>query len=163
MARIIKMPGADELPAGPRRQFVEELRRYYRAASRPPLRQVSKMIEGRKDMGEITASQETVRRVLRGTVVPTDWRRVNAIFTSLCEIGDINPTGDRWNEYSESNRDHLRQLWDEALEDEPDAPPVPRPDPPPQEPAAAGSGYIDDPWAAAPGDSHSGFSDEPPF
>lgn len=167
MARIIKMPGEDELPAGPRRQFVEELRRYYRAAGRPPLRQVSRLIEGREDLGEVTASQETVRRVLRGTVIPTDWRRVNAIFTVLCETGGINPDGERWDDSGygpgESNREHLQRLWDEALEDQPDAPPVPRPDPPPREPAAAGGSRFGDrdAWAAAHGDS--GFSEEPPF
>jgi hypothetical protein len=56
MARIIKMPPKDQLPSGPRREFVEELRRYYRAAGRPPLRHVSKSIEGRADLKEMGAA-----------------------------------------------------------------------------------------------------------
>ena len=119
MARIIKMPPKDELPEGPRRDRVEELRRYYRAAGRPPLRHVSKLIEGRPDLKEITASQETVRRMLRGIVIPTDWNRVNAVFQVFCEIGEIDPGADRWEDsYSdEKNREYLRRLWDAALED----------------------------------------------
>ena len=49
MARIVRMPPESELK-GPHREFVEELRRYYRAAGRPPLRQVSRAIEGRTDL-----------------------------------------------------------------------------------------------------------------
>src|SRR5690348_16646918 len=98
MARMIKMPPKNELPEGPRRDFVEELRRYYRAAGRPPLRRVSKLIEGRTDLKEVTASQETVRRILRGMVIPTEWNRVNAVFQVFCEIGDIDPNADRWEE-----------------------------------------------------------------
>src|SRR5437899_12445580 len=111
MARIIKMPPKGELPEGPRRVFVEELRRYYRAAGRPPLRHVSKLIEGREDLKEVTASQETVRRILRGTVIPTDWNRVNAVFQIFREIGEIDPDADCW-EYSRldserSNREYV--------------------------------------------------------
>jgi hypothetical protein len=164
MARIIKMPPKSELPEGPRRDFVDELRRYYRAADRPPLRHVSKLIEGRTDLKEVTASQETVRRILRGMVIPTDWNRVNAVFQVFCEIGEIDPDEDRWEDSgyngSASNRDYVRRLWDSALEDE--TSPTPMPTPPHPQPAAAASAYgHDDPWAAdSPG---SGFSDEPPF
>jgi hypothetical protein len=165
MARIIKMPPTDELPEGPRREFVGELRRYYRAGGRPPLRHVSKQIEGRADLKEVTASQETVRRILRGIVIPPDWNRVNAVFQVLCEIGEIDPDADRWEDSyngEESNREYLKRLWDAALEAEPNPPPIPRPAPPHPEPTppAPGSGS-DDPWATdSPG---SGFSDEPPF
>jgi hypothetical protein len=165
MARIIKMPGKDELPVGPRRDFVEELRRYYRAAGRPPLRHVSKLIEGRADLKEITASQETVRRILRGTVIPTDWNRLNAVFQVLCEIGEIDPDADRWEDSyngEESNRQYVRRLWDAALEEEPNLPPIPRPTPPRPEPTAAAQRFTsDDPWAT--NSASSGFSDEPPF
>jgi hypothetical protein len=143
MARIIKMPPLEELPDGPRREFVEELRRYYRAAGRPPLRQVSRNIEGRQDLKEVTASQETVRRVLRGMVIPTDWNRVNAIFQVFCEEGGIDPEDG---------------LWDRALEEEPDIAPMPRPTPPRPEPSRAAT---DDPWASEVGNG--GLSDEPPF
>ena len=94
MARIMRMPPKSELPEGPHRAFVEELRRYYRAASHPPLRQVSRAIEGRDDLKEVTASQETVRRMLRGMVLPTGptgWDRVYAVFFVLCEMGNIDP------------------------------------------------------------------------
>jgi hypothetical protein len=33
MARIMRMPPKSELPDGPHRDFVEELRRYYRPAA----------------------------------------------------------------------------------------------------------------------------------
>jgi hypothetical protein len=156
MARIIRMPTPDELPKGPRRDFVEELRLYYRAAGRPALREVSRRLEGRTDLKEVTASQETVRRILRGMVVPTDWNRVNAIFQVFCEITEINPDGDRWEEDSRysgetTRRDRLRQLWDEALEEDPHSSPIPRPTRPP----------ADDPWASEA--RNSGLSDEPPF
>jgi len=165
MARIIKMPPKDELPEGPRREFVDELRRYYRAAGRPPLRHVSKLIEGRADLKEVTASQETVRRIIRGIVIPTDWNRVNAVFQVFCEIGTIDPGADRWEDNyngQESNRDYLRRLWDAALEEEPNPLSIPRPTPPYPEATRAASRFAsDDPWAT---DSpSSGFSDEPPF
>ena len=96
MARIMRMPPKSELPDGPHRNFVEELRRYYRAAGRPPLRQVSRAIEGRADLKEVTASQETVRRMLRGMVIPTDWDRVYAVFFVFCEMANIDPEAERW-------------------------------------------------------------------
>jgi hypothetical protein len=165
MARIIKMPSQDELPEGPRREFVVELRRYYRAAGRPPLRHVSRLIEGRQDLKEVTASQETIRRILRGIVIPVDWNRVNAVFQVFCEIGEIDPDADRWQdsyEGEESNREQLKQLWDVALEAEPNTPPIPRPTPPQPEPTQAAPRFSsDDPWAR--GSSGTGFSDEPPF
>ena len=157
MARIMRMPPTSELPDGPHRDFVIELRRYYRAA-RPPLRQVSRAIEGRADLKEVTASQETVRRMLQGIVLPTNWDRVYAVFFVLCEMGGIDPEAERWSDPDEpeSNSEHLRRLWDEALEAEPpNAPPIPRPAA--TEQTRHGQ---DAPWAsAAPG----GYTDEPPF
>ncbi len=160
MARIIRMPPRSELPDSPHRDFVEELRRYYRAAGRPPLRQISRAIEGRADLKEVTASQETVRRMLRGMVLPTDWDRVYAVFFVLCEMGNIDPEAERWEDSyngSESNSECLKRFWDVALEAEP-APPIPRPAVPQQ--ASGGFGQADDPWAS---DTGGGFSDEPPF
>jgi hypothetical protein len=152
MARIMRMPSESELPDGPHREFVVELRRYYRAAGRPPLRRVSREIEGRADLKEVTASQETVRRMLKGMVLPTDWDRVYAVFFVLCEMGNIDPEADRWEDNyngSETNAENLKRLWDIALEEEPNTPPIPRAAPPP-----------DDPWAS---DASTGYSDEPPF
>lgn len=158
------MPSKAELPDGPRRDFVEELRRYYRAAGRPPLRRVSTLLEGRADLKEVTASQETVRRILRGIVIPTDWNRVNAVFQVFCEIGEIDPDADRWEDSyngDEKNREFVRRLWDAALEEESNPPPIPRPTPPHPESTLAASRFADDPWVSDP--SSSGFSDEPPF
>jgi hypothetical protein len=157
MARTIHMPSTKELPEGPRRKFVEELRVYYRSAGRPSLRQISKLIEGRSDLKEITASQETIRRVLRGVVVPHDWNRVNAILQVCCELGSIDPDAERWADYgeSESHREFVKRLWDEALEEEPNAPRTLPPTPPPPSPVD------NDPWATMP--SRGGFSADPPF
>jgi hypothetical protein len=164
MARIIHMPTTDELPEGPRRKFVEELRVYYRSAGRPALREISKLIEGRSDLKEVTASQETIRRVLRGTVISHDWNRVNAILQVCCELSRIDPDAERWADYneSESHRDYIKRLWDEALEEEPNAPRTlpPTPPPPPPAPGSSSGGYQDDPWATG---RAGGFSDDPPF
>ena len=161
MARIMRMPPKSELPGGPHRDFVEELRRYYRAADRPSLRQVSRAIEGRPDLKEVTASQETVRRMLRGMVLPTDWDRVYAVLFVLCEMGNIDPGAERWEEpgynESETNSEYLKRLWDNALEAEPNPPPIPRPAVPQQSHQGYGQ---DDPWASH---APSGYSDEPPF
>jgi hypothetical protein len=86
------------------------------------------LIEGRADLKEVTASQETVRRILRGIVIPTDWNRVNAVFQVFCEIGEIDPDADRWEDSyngEESNREYVRRLWDAALEEEPNPSPIP--------------------------------------
>ena len=162
MARIVRMPTKSELADGPHREFVEELRRYYRSAGRPSLREVSRAIEGRAELKEVTASQETVRRMLRGMTLPTDWDRIYAVFFVFCEMGNINPEAERWDDNSygdpESNSQCLKRLWDIALEEEPNPPPIPRPASPPQAPPQSLSQV--DPWASAePG----GFSDEPPF
>src|SRR6266568_4453249 len=123
MARIMRMPPKSDLPDGLHRDFVEELRRYYRAAGRPSLRQVSRAIEGRADLKEVTASQESVRRMLKGMVLPTDWDRVYAVFFVLCEMGNIDPGASHWSNEGtlydgepESNSEYLNRLWDDALE-----------------------------------------------
>jgi len=153
MARIMRMPPKSELPDGPHRDFVEELRRYYRLAGRPSLREISRAIEGRADLKEVTASQETVRRMLRGMVLPTDWDRVYAVFFVLCEMGNVEPEGWRWEapDDRERNIECLRRRWDEALEYEElesgsSSPPLPRT-------------AVADPWSS----DASSYSDEPPF
>jgi hypothetical protein len=162
MARTIPMPSKSELPDGPRRDFVVELRRYWRAAGRPALRKISRAIEGREDLKEVTASQETIRRMLRGMVLPTEQDRVYAVFRVLCEMADVDPDAERWDDNyngSETNWQFLQRLWDTALEEESEAPPIPRPAPPQR---AEGRGFgSDDPWASD--DSSGGYSDEPPF
>ncbi len=170
MARTIPMPSKEELPDGPRRAFVTELRRYYRVA-RPSLREISQAIERHADprLDKVTASPETVRRMIIGKVLP-EQDRLYAVFRVLCDMAEVDPGAERWDDdggYShsdpESNWQYLRQLWDTALEDESDAPPLPRPTPPPPESAPAKQ----DPWAATasndPWTRDSRYSDEPPF
>jgi hypothetical protein len=155
------MPSEEELPDGPHRKFVAELRRYWRAAGRPPLREVSQAIEGHQDprLVKVTASAETVRRMITGKVLPVDLDRVYAVFHVLCEMSEgIEPDGLRWDDYGDrqlTNWEYLRGLWDEAMEDDDDAPPLPRP--PAPELTTRSRAASQDPWAS------SGYSDEPPF
>ena len=166
MARTIPMPSKEELPEGPRRGFVTELRRYYRAAGRPPLREISQAIERHSDpeISRVTASAETIRRMITGKVLPVERDRVRAVFHVFCELGGIDPDATRWHEYDrdeepETNWQYVERLWDTALEEEADAPPFPRPaPPPPPESAPRTSLPQGDPWA-----SGARYSDEPPF
>lgn len=94
-----------------------------------------------------------------GKVLPVDLDRVYAVFHVLCEMSDgIDPDGPHWDDYGNevTNWEHLRALWDAAMEDDDDAPPLPRPAPP--ESAARPQPSAADPWASV-----SGYSDEPPF
>jgi hypothetical protein len=166
VARTIPMPSKEELPDGPRRAFVTELRRYYRVA-RPSLREISQAIERHPDprLDKVTASAETVRRMITGKVLP-ERERLYAVFRVLCDMAEVDPDAEHWdddgryNNYSdpESHWQYLRQLWDNALEDESDAPPLPRPTPTPPEPKPARPTANDDPW-----NNGSSYSDEPPF
>src|SRR5260370_36910070 len=114
-------------------------------------------MEGRTELKEVTASQETVRRILRGIVIPTDWNRVNAVFQVFCEIGEIGPDADRWEDSyngEESNREYVRRVWDAALEDESNPSPIPRPTPPRPKSTLVASRPADPPWATdSPGSS----------
>ena len=168
MARTIPMPSKEELPDGPRRAFVTELRRYYRAAGRPALRKISHEIERHPDPGarEITASAETIRRMITGKVLPAERDRVHAVFRVLCQMSDIDPDAPRWDDYydnretPETNWQHLQRLWDTALEEQADTPPFPMPTPPPPPPTRTTFGDSG-PWASD--NSTSNYSDEPPF
>jgi hypothetical protein len=166
VARKSQMPSEEELPDGPRRKFVTELRRYWRAAGRPPLREVSRAIEGHPDprVDKVSASAETVRRMITGKVLPVDQDRVYAVFHVLCEMSKIDPDASHWDDYDryddhETNWQYLQGLWDAALEEDDNAPSLPRPTPPPApEPAPPARAAREDPWA-----SNGGYSDEPPF
>lgn len=169
MARTIPMPSKEELPDGPRRAFVTELRRYYRVA-RPSLREISQAIERHTDprLDKVTASAETVRRMITGKVLP-ERERLYAVFRVLCDMAEVDPDalrdddrGDYDSRYEpppETNWEYLRRLWDTALEDESDAPPLPRPTPPPSEPGNSRAATAND----DPRNRDSGYSDEPPF
>jgi len=100
VARKTRMPSEEELPDGPRRKFVAELRRYYRAAGHPPLRAVSQAVERHQDprLVKVTASAETVRRMITGKVLPVDRDRVYAVFHVLCEMSEIDPGAPRWDD-----------------------------------------------------------------
>jgi hypothetical protein len=165
VARTISMPSKDELPEGPRREFVTELRRFYRAAGRPPLRKVSQAIERHQDpaISDITASAETIRRMITGRVLPVERDRVRAVFIVFCELSGVDPEAPHWEDTDtrypgwESNWRYVERLWDEALEEGAESPPpVPRPTPPPKPRVTPRN---EDPWAT----SDSGYSDEPPF
>jgi hypothetical protein len=166
------MPSKEELPDGPRREFVTELRRYYRAAGRPPLRKISQEIDRHPDpdLKEITASAETIRRMITGKVLPVERDRVYVVFRVLCELGKVNRDDPRWDSYDgdeevETNWQYVQRLWDTALEEEADAPSFPRPAPPPPPeptPPPRTSFAMDDPWASDASDN-GGYSDEPPF
>ncbi len=118
---IIRVPAKHELPAGPRRRFVEELHDHYRAARRPPLRVISDRIKERADDLELagTASRETIRRMLLGTTVPANWETVNAVFLILCEIANRNPNGDHYGEASPTHAESLELAWNQVLDDQP--------------------------------------------
>jgi hypothetical protein len=152
VARSIPMPSKKELPDGPRRDFVEELRRYYRFAARPPLRRISEAIDNHADpeINKFTASPETVRRMITGKVLPVELGRIRAVFIIFCELGEVNPEGLRWSgDYDrddETNWQCVRRLWDEALEEKPG------------EPMSRDSMRAEDPWA-----SDLRHGDEPPF
>jgi hypothetical protein len=156
VARTVPMPPRSELPKGARRDFVEELRRYYRGADRPPLRRISEMIDNHADpaISKVTATPETVRRMITGKVLPVDVARVRAVFMIFCELGGVDPDGMRWDrsygdDEGETNWQHLRRLWDEALEEQPVSRALVQP------PARS-----EDPWAT---DIPTQYSDEPPF
>lgn len=120
MARSLRMPPLHVLPKGPRREFVEELHGYFRAAKRPTLRVISELIRNDHDLAG-TASKETVRRMLQGETVPAHWETVNAVFLTLCKLADRDPSaprnpedsyGDDW-----SCADAMERVWHEAIDD----------------------------------------------
>jgi hypothetical protein len=168
VAKTIPMPSKEELPDGPRRAFVTELRSYYRVA-RPTLRQISKAVDDHADprVSNVTASPETVRRMITGKVLP-ERDRLYAVFRVLCDMAEVDPDADYWHgrydDEAESHWQYIRRLWDTALEEEADAPPLPRPTPPPPAPKPVTARQSpwpanDDPWS----NDSTGYTDEPPF
>jgi hypothetical protein len=122
--RVADILDRAELPDGPRRKFVTELRRYWRAAGRPPLREISQAIERHPDprLVKVTASAETVRRMITGKVLPVNRDRVYAVFRVLCDMAEVDPDAERWGERdhrddTETNWQYLQGLWDAALEE----------------------------------------------
>lgn len=149
MPRIVRMPTEQELPRGPKRDFVEALFSLYREARRPTLREISQVIE-RGDF-RATASPETIRRMLRGTTIPS-WNIIESVVLALCEMARVNPDANMG--YDEPTRRELvADRWSDAL-DNLDTPLVSvtaeivRPEA--------------DPWESDQSRSYV-FSDEPPF
>lgn len=167
MPKMLRMPPKEQLPDGPHRQFVEELFMHYREADRPPLREIANWINEHQDSRDLrgTASTETIRRVLSGTVVPRSWHTVEAILEALCGLADRStdedrwPDGDQWGP-SRTFMEELKHRWNAAHDAPGDDLPTLPPRPSPQ-PAPATS--VDDPWAAATPPHRSTFTDEPPF
>ena len=85
--RSIQFPDETELPRGRRRDLAWLLFYLYRVAHRPTLREISTEI--RNSSLRATASPETIRRLLRGTTVPS-WPIVVAVFVTLCDIHRLN-------------------------------------------------------------------------
>lgn len=147
MPRIVRMPTLQELPKGARRDFVEAVFSLYKEASRPTLRDVSKEIE--RGDSAATASPETIRRMLRGTTVPS-WRIVNAVTLALCRMAGADQDAGSYDE--PTRRELIEFRWNDAIDN-------------PEPARALSSGYSAraeiDPWAV---DSNvGGYPDEPPF
>ena len=141
MARTMRMPSEEDLPSGTVRDFVWLLFYFYRQAHRPTLREISDRIRNSDLPG--TASTETIRRMLRGTTVPTHWDTVEAVFLALCDLARREPdTRLTFQGDDLTRRAHLERLWHRAL-DEPGYYETPR-----------------DPWQS---DGAVDYSDEPPF
>jgi hypothetical protein len=161
MPKMLRMPPKEQLPDGPHREFVEELFMHYREAGRPTLREIAKWIDEHKDTRNLrgTASTETIRRVLIGTITPRTWLTVETILEALCGIADRSTDEDRWpDEYRTTRtfKDEMKHRWnamlDQSEQELPSLPP--RPSPPPA------TGPVDDPWAAT---MPPRLNDEPPF
>jgi hypothetical protein len=128
------MPTESELPKGAIRDFVEELFRLYRAAHRPTLREISDGIRRRNDLRG-TASTETIRRMLRGSV-PAHWATVEAVLVVLCDLAGEDPDAPyegSMERGGSTRREDLEYAWHRALD----------------EPLSVRGGFsmADDPWA----------------
>ncbi|WP_407547455.1 hypothetical protein QOM21_00305 [Streptomyces sp. Pv4-95] len=160
MGRVLRMPGEDQLPPGPRRVFVEALFTYYRSASRPTLRKIAELIP--QKYPDATGSPETVRRTLLGLSTPANWDTVDAIVTVLCDIAQIDPDApttspdDPWATIvtPATPRTEIKKLWHAVFDADPRNP---------EQRGRPQSGS--DPWRVAPADGPEAplYSDEPPF
>jgi hypothetical protein len=116
MARILRMPTEAELPPGGIRDLVELIFVFYRAAHRPTLRVISKAI--RDGDFDATASEETIRKVLHGTTVPTNWETMKAIGLGLASIGNWQPRDEiQFNGVTLTVTSHLSRQWHRALDE----------------------------------------------
>lgn len=154
MAQIIRMPTVDELPEGPRREFVQELHGRYRDAKWPPLRKVDALLKN-KDGLAATASKETIRRMLRGQAVPRNWDTVDAALIAFCELAGTSPEdhqpgteelfGSMHGEPGPTHREELLARWMNAIV------------------APSDEVLSNDHQSSETSPHRNGFSDEPPF
>ncbi|WP_424532538.1 hypothetical protein ACOZ38_19895 [Sphaerisporangium viridialbum] len=122
--RGIRMPSEQVLPDGPHRRFLAEVFQKYRAAGRPPLRDIVAKAN-RMDLPG-SASQETIRRVLKGAVIPQRWETAYAVYAPLCALADIDPDVLYWdgegNGYNDpdqiTHKELFKRLWSAAFDDE---------------------------------------------
>jgi hypothetical protein len=137
MPRIIRMPSGNVLPAGGRRSFLYEVFRLYRQAGSPALKEVEKWIKENDNL-DGTASSETIRRLLTLGKPPYRWHTAEAVILAFCHFARIDPEDDQRfsTEFEDvSFVDHMRFLWGEAMDEDPDAaPPQPSPKDPWDEP-----------------------------
>lgn len=127
MPTILAMPTSEAVPEGPRRKFLEELFVHYREAGRPTLRVIAKWIKDHEEDRALrgTASTETIRRMMKGDVVPRNWPVVEAVLEALCDLGDRSSDEERWQDDDWQSReeptpwtfkDELRRRWNAALD-----------------------------------------------
>ncbi|MEV4183788.1 hypothetical protein AB0J28_20405 [Streptosporangium canum] len=150
--RGIKMPSEEEVPGGPHRRLLAEVFHMYRLANRPVLRAIVAQAS-RMDL-DGTASQETIRRFLKGSVVPERWDTMWAIYAPLCAIANVDPDAlyeeDREYDSEEiTHRGELMRHWNAAVDG--DWPSIHRTKVEPRNAPPQG------------GFGGSSFSDEPPF
>ncbi|MFJ9250359.1 hypothetical protein [Streptomyces sp. NPDC101776] len=189
MPRMLRMPGKDVLPPGPKRELVAELYVYYREAGRPPLPHIETLTQKMPNPHKV--SRETIRRLLTGQTT-SQWAVVDALVRALCELQARAPDDRRWPEpddqYEEDNpetcREYLRRLWNDDIDglepgEAPTVPPAVSALPtsggwggtPPASTGGWGNAPSqpkqDDPWATGTPPQLSqqtrGYSDEPPF
>lgn len=146
MVQILRKPPEDSLSPA-RWEFVKELWVHYEAAGRPTLDAIADNIDTVNFVHgtDGNASTETIRRMLRGLTVPAHWSTAQVAIFSLCDLAGYNPKEERENHFGDehpSPEEHLRGLWNKALDDPNRGKPFKR--------------ALDDPWGA-------GYSDEPPF
>ncbi|MPY48787.1 hypothetical protein [Streptomyces acidicola] len=140
------MPSEEALPPGAQRQFLEELHVHYRQAGRPAVRTI-------EEVSGQTVSRETARRLLVGRALGR-WKVVEALFVALCRISKTDPDVPKWEggyEDGPTYRDHLRNLWNTAI----DAPaPTPLAEQLRAQEDAAKQKVLqgEDPWAQTPAD-----------
>lgn len=119
---MLRMPGKDVLPPGPKRDLVAELYVHYRLAARPPLPKIAALTGTESNPHKV--SRETIRRLLTGTTT-SQWAVVDALLIALCQLQDRDPDGRRWPEPEDSRwdendpttcREHLRRLWNDDID-----------------------------------------------